>query len=576
MPARKSFLRDVWRLIKPYWTSEERFTAWLLLAAVIGLTLAMVYMNVQFNTWYNSFYNALQEKDKAAFWKLMGRFAILATIYIAMAVYAFYLNQMLQIRWRRWLTDDYLKQWLADRAYYRLQLTGNPADNPDQRIAEDFKLFVDETLTLSLGFLNAVVTLGSFIGILWGLSGPLPISYNGAEIVIPGYMVWAALLYAIAGTWITHKIGRSLIGLNFNQQRFEADFRFGLVRFRENAEGVALYGGEPDEMRNFRQRFGNVVDNWWRIMKRQKILNSFTIGYSQAAVIFPFLVAGNRYFAGTIQLGGLMQISNAFGQVQGSLSWFIGAYAGFASWKATSDRLLGFHDAIENARQQQAQTGGVKVVDDGGAGLSLENVSLTLPDGSPLLEAANIGIAPQDSVLIQGPSGSGKSTLFRAIAGIWPFGSGRVHMPKGASRLFLPQKPYLPLGTLRDVVCYPARDASPFSDDALRDTLNAVGLQQLAGRLDEQQNWALQLSPGEQQRIAFARALLQKPDWLFMDEATSALDEANEERLFKLLKERLPQTTLVSVGHRSALNEYHARRLELRDDGSGTRALVAA
>ena len=576
MPARKSFLRDVWRLVKPYWTSEERFTAWALLAAVIGLTLAMVYMNVQFNTWYNDFYNSLQEKDKAAFWKLMGRFAMLATLYIAMAVYAFYLNQMLQIRWRRWLTDDYLKQWLADRAYYRLQLAGNLADNPDQRIAEDFKLFVDESLTLSLGFLNAVVTLGSFIGILWGLSGPLPISYGGVEIVVPGYMVWAALLYAIVGTWITHKIGKSLIGLSFNQQRFEADFRFGLVRFRENAEGVALYGGERDEMRNFRQRFGNVVDNWWRIMKRQKILNTFTIGYNQAAVIFPFLVAGNRYFAGTIQLGGLMQISNAFGQVQGSLSWFIGAYASFASWKATSDRLLGFHDAIENARQQAAQAEGVKVIEDGAIGLSLENVSLKLPDGSPLLVATNISIAPQESVLIQGPSGSGKSTLFRAIAGIWPFGSGRVHMPKGLSRLFLPQKPYLPLGTLRDVVSYPARDASPYSEEVLREALNAVGLPQLSSRLDEQQNWALQLSPGEQQRIAFARALLQKPDWLFMDEATSALDEANEQRLFKLLKERLPQTTMISVGHRSALNEYHARRLELREDGSGTRALVAA
>lgn len=575
MPARKSFLRDVWRLIKPYWTSEERFTAWLLLAAVIGLTLAMVYMNVQFNTWYNAFYNALQEKDKAAFWKLMGRFAILATIYIAMAVYAFYLNQMLQIRWRRWLTDEYLKQWLADRAYYRLQLGGNPADNPDQRIAEDFKLFVDESLTLSLGFLNAVVTLGSFIGILWGLSGPLSIPYNGGEIAIPGYMVWAALLYAIAGTWITHKIGKALIGLSFNQQRFEADFRFGLVRFRENAEGVALYGGEKDEMKNFRQRFANVVDNWWRIMKRQKILNSFTIGYNQAAIIFPFLVAGNRYFAGTIQLGGLMQISNAFGQVQGSLSWFIGAYASFASWKATSDRLLGFHDAIVHAREQHVQTTGVKVVEDGSGVLSLDNVALELPDGSPLLKASNISIAPQESVLIQGPSGSGKSTLFRAIAGIWPFGSGRVHMPTGVAKLFLPQKPYLPLGTLRDVASYPARDAA-YSDEQLRDALNAVGLPQLAERLDEQQNWALQLSPGEQQRIAFARALLQKPDWLFMDEATSSLDEANEEKLFKLLKERLPQTTIVSVGHRAALNEYHSRRLELRDGTNGTRALIAA
>ena len=574
MPVSKPFLRDVWSLIKPYWTSEERFSAWFLLAAVIGLTLAMVYMNVQFNTWYNGFYNALQEKDKVAFWKLMGRFAILATIYIAMAVYAFYLNQMLQIRWRRWLTEDYLKQWLADRAYYRLQLSGNPADNPDQRIAEDFKLFVDESLTLSLGFLNAVVTLGSFVGILWGLSGPLEIPLNGIQVVVPGYMVWAALLYAIAGTWLTHKIGKALIGLGFNQQRFEADFRFGLVRFRENAEGVALYGGEQDEMRNFRQRFANVVDNWWRIMKRQKILNSFTIGYSQAAIIFPFLVAGNRYFAGTIQLGGLMQISNAFGQVQGSLSWFINAYSSFASWKATSDRLLGFHHAIETARQQAAQETGVKIVEDGNGDLSLENISIHLPDGSALLEASNISIAPQDRVLIQGPSESGKSTLFRAIAGIWPFGSGRVHMPKGIAKLFLPQKPYLPLGTLRDVVSYPAHDAN-FSDESLVDVLGAVGLPVLANRLDEQQNWALLLSPGEQQRIAFARALLQKPDWLFMDEATSSLDQANEDRLFKLLKERLPQTTIVSVGHRAALKEHHQRQLEIRNGDGGARALIA-
>lgn len=575
MPARSHFLRDVWRLIKPYWTSRERYSAWILLATVIGLTLAMVYMNVQFNTWYNDFYNALQEKNKAAFIKLMFRFAILAAIYIAMAVYAFYLNQMLQIRWRRWLTDDYLKQWLADRAYYRLQLTGNPADNPDQRIAEDFKLFVDETLSLSLGFLNAIVTLGSFIGILWGLSGPLAIPYNGGEIFIPGYMVWAALFYAIAGTWLTHKIGKTLIGLNFNQQRFEADFRFGLVRFRENAEGVALYKGEQDELRGFRRRFADVVDNWWRIMKRQKILNFFVIGYNQAAIIFPFAVAGNRYFAGTIQLGGLMQISNAFGQVQGALSWFIGAYVSFASWKATADRLLGFHDAIENARRRETETTGITVADDSIGELALENVSLALPDGSLLLRASNVNVKPGESVLIQGPSGSGKSTLFRAIAGIWPFGSGRVHMPKGLAKLFLPQRPYLPLGTLREIVTYPARDAG-FVDERLKEALTTVGLPDLANRLDEEQNWSLQLSPGEQQRIAFARALLQKPAWLFMDEATSSLDEANEEKLYKLLKERLPDTTIVSVGHRSALSDYHSRKLELRDDGSGARVLSPA
>jgi putative ATP-binding cassette transporter len=576
MADRKSFLRDVWRLIKPYWNSEERFTAWLLLSAVIGLTLAMVYMNVQFNSWYNDFYNALQEKDKAAFWKLMGRFAILATIYISMAVYAFYLNQMLQIRWRRWLTDVYLKQWLADRAYYRLQLTGNPADNPDQRIAEDFKLFVDDSLSLSLGFLNAVVTLGSFIGILWGLSGPLSIPYGGGEIVIPGYMVWAALLYAIAGTWITHRIGKALIGLFFSQQRYEADFRFGLVRFRENAEAVALYAGEEEELKGFRQRFTNVVDNWWRIMKRQKILNSFVIGYNQAAIIFPFAVAGNRYFAGTIQLGGMMQISNAFGQVQGALSWFIGAYSSFATWKATSDRLIGFQHAIDSARDAQAQAQGIRLAEEGEAAVSAENLSLQLPDGKVLMQAPELRFAPNEDVLIQGPSGSGKSTLFRALAGIWPFGSGVVRMPSGASRLFLPQKPYLPLGNLRDVVSYPARDAS-FPDERLVEVLQAVGLPHLAGRLDEQHNWALLLSPGEQQRIAFARALLQKPDWLFMDEATSALDEANEDRLYRLLKERLPQTTVISVGHRSALREYHPRRLAFAEGGAGgMRSLGAA
>jgi putative ATP-binding cassette transporter len=575
MPARFKFLRDTWRLIKPYWTSEERFMAWLLLGAVIALTLAMVYMNVQFNYWNNDFYNAIQEKDKASFWRLMGRFTVLATIYIAMAVYAFYLNQMLQIRWRRWLTDSYLNQWLSDRAYYRLQLGGNPADNPDQRIAEDLKIFVDQSLDLALGFLNAVVTLGSFVGILWGLSGPLEIPYNGGRIVISGYMVWAALLYAVVGTWLTHKIGRKLIGLNFNQQRFEADFRFGLVRFRENTEGVALYNGEKDELRSFRARFGNVVDNWWQIMKRQKILNTFVIGYNQAAIIFPFAVAGNRYFAGTLQLGGLMQISSAFGHVQGSLSWFIGAYNTFAIWKATVDRLLGFHEAIENARAEMLSNSGVQQTQDTESDLVIDNVSLALPNGTPLMVSSSATIKRGESWLIRGPSGSGKSTLFRAIAGIWPFGNGRVRMPRNLSRLFLPQRPYLPIGTLRDVIVYPTRDEN-FSEENARDALTTVGLQHLAGRLDEQQNWSMQLSPGEQQRIAFARALLQKPAWLFLDEATSSLDEDAEQQLYQMLKEKLPQTTIVSIGHRPSLQAFHKRSLELRDDGHGSRVLSPA
>ena len=583
MPVRFKFLRDTWRLIKPYWTSEERFTAWLLLGAVITLTLAMVYMNVQFNYWNNDFYNALQEKDKASFWRLMGRFTMLATIYIAMAVYAFYLNQMLQIRWRRWLTDSYLDQWLSDRAYYRLQLSGNPADNPDQRIAEDMHIFVDQSLDLALGFLNAVVTLGSFAGILWGLSGPLEIPYAGpleipdpgGQIVIPGYMLWAALLYAIAGTWLTHKIGKKLIGLNFYQQRFEADFRFGLVRFRENTEGVALYNGERDEMRNFRARFGSILDNWWQIMKRQKILNTFTIGYNQAAIIFPFLVAGNRYFAGTIQLGGLMQISSAFGHVQGSLSWFIGAYNTFANWKATADRLLGFHNAIEDARAEMRSKSGVQQSLDTESELVINNVSLTLPNGSPLLATSSAIIKSGESVLIRGPSGSGKSTLFRAIAGIWPFGAGQVRLPRNPRGLFLPQRPYLPIGTLRDVIAYPIRDGD-FSDENVSDALITVGLQHLSARLNEQQNWSMQLSPGEQQRVAFARAVLQQPAWLFLDEATSSLDEDAQQQLYRMLKEKLKKTTIISIGHRPSLQAFHTRTLELKSDGHGSRVLTAA
>lgn len=575
MTVRPRFWRDTWSLIKPYWGSEEKFSAWILLAAVVGLTLAMVYMNVLFNDWYNLFYNALQEKNVEEFWKQIMRFCMLAAIYIAMAVYAFYLNQMLQIRWRRWMTDNYLKQWLAERTYYRMQLAGNPADNPDQRIAEDLKLFVDDSLNLSLGLLNAVVTLVSFVGILWALSGPLTIPLGGSEFVVAGYMVWAAVLYAVVGTWLTHKIGKPLIGLNFNQQRYEADFRFGLIRFRENSESVALYRGETDELKNFGGRFASVVDNWWRIMKRQKILISFTVGYNQIANIFPFVVAAPRYFSGAIPLGGLMQISNAFGQVQGALSWFIGAYNTFATWKATSDRLLGFHYSIEQAKRDAANESGVALRQGDGDDLVIDAVALGLPDGQPLIAASQVSISAGESLLIRGPSGSGKSTLFRAIAGIWPFGSGTITKPKNFRVLFLPQRPYLPIGRLIDVVCFPNTEGA-YPAEQVASALADCGLPHLAGRLEESRHWALELSPGEQQRIAFARALLHKPAWLFLDEATSALDETFEAKLYRLLRERLPATTIVSIGHRHALVDFHARTLELKENGSGLRELVPA
>ena len=571
----KNFIRDLWALLRPYWMSEERRSAWLLLIANIVLTLAMVYMTVLFNQWYNLFYNTLQDKAQAEFFHQIGRFCVLAAIYIVIAVYRIYLNQMLQIRWRRWLTDRYLKDWLADRNYYRMQLKGDGTDNPDQRIAEDFRLFVENSLSLGLGFLNAAVTLASFIGILWSISGPLEIPLGGATYIIYGYMVWVAIVYAIVGTWLTHKIGKPLIPLNFNQQKYEADFRFNLVRFRENSEGVALYRGEEDELRGFRSRFMAVVDNWWAIMKRQKLLTFFTVGYNQAAVVFPFVVGAPRYFSGAIQLGGLVQISNAFGQVQGALSWFIGAYTDFASWKATVDRLSGFRKAIFLTQEESRAGAGPAVVSDATIDdLELRDLELGLPTGRALVSGINARIEPGERVLIKGPSGSGKSTLFRAIAGIWPFGTGQVRQPSEFHSLFLPQRPYFPIGTLRQVVSYPAATET-FSDTQLREALASAGLAHFSGRLDEQQNWTQQLSGGEQQRIAIARALLQKPAWLFLDEATSALDEPSQEHVYELLTERLNDATIISIAHRAALTDFHGKLWELKPEGDGRVRMIA-
>ncbi len=572
--SKPRFWRDLWILIKPYWVSEERYSAWALLATIVGFALGLVYMSVQFNDWYGMFYNSLQEKNKEDFFVLMLYFCFLAGIYIVLAVYQSYLNQMLQIRWRRWLTEKYLREWMVDRAYYRIQLNGPSTDNPDQRIADDMKIFVDETLNLSLGFLDAVVTLLSFVGILWALSGPISFPLNGGTITIPGYMVWAVIVYALVSSALTHLIGRPLIALNFNQQRFEADFRFNLVRFRENMEGVALYRGEEYEQRGLATRFSQVATNWWAIMKRQKKLTWFTDGYNQVAVVFPFMVAAPRYFSGAIQLGGLMQIVNAFGEVRRALSWFIGIYTNFAAWKATVDRLTTFHNTIVNACEQQRSQPGATLEPADGDALELRDVTIALPDSRLLLGAIEQKINAGERVLVRGPSGSGKSTLFRAIAGIWPFGSGRVLRPLDFNALFLPQRPYLPIGSLREVVCFPSKPDA-FSDAQLRAAMTAVGLPALADALDSGSHWALQLSPGEQQRIAIARALLHEPRWLFLDEATSALDEATEEKIYQLLAERLPQTTLVSIGHRSGLLAYHTRVLEFAESNTGSMQLVS-
>jgi putative ATP-binding cassette transporter len=549
------FLKAFWALTKPYWVSERRGKALGLLVLVVALALAMVYMEVQFNYWNRDFYNTFEKKDQAEFFYQLGKFGVLAVVWIILAVYRLWFLQMLQIEWRTWLTDHFLAEWMQDQAHYRMQLLDRGTDNPDQRIADDLRIFVDFTSDLALGLLSAVVTLISFVVILWELSGSTQLW--GMD--IPGYLVWTALVYAIAGTVLTHYIGRKLVGLDFQQQRVEADFRFSLVRLRENSEGVALYRGEREELGGLRHRFAEVVANWWRLMRKRKQLNWFQSFYAQLAIIFPYIVVSPRFFSGAIPLGAIFQTASAFGQVQGSLSWFINAYVAYAQWKATVDRLIGFRGSIERVRAEADRLDGERSETSDGV-IALEALEIGLPQGTPLLNSTSVAIKPGEDVLVTGASGAGKSTFFRSLAGIWPYWKGRINLPRGARLLFLPQKPYLPLGSLKNAVTYPDEPAK-HSDDEVRAELQAVGLGHLATDLERNENWAQVLSGGEQQRLAFARALLNKPDWLFLDEATSALPEDDQAWLYKLLKERLHSTTLVSIGHRESLAEYHDKKL---------------
>jgi len=565
--------REFARIALPYFRSEDRWAGRVLLATVIALQLFQVWLNVRFNTWYKAFYDSLQNKDWDVFISQLGVFSLLAAVFIVSAVYQLYLQQWLQIRWRRWLTTRYLGRWLGQGTHYRMRLKGDSADNPDQRIADDIRQFINGTLDIGISLLGSIVTLVSFVVILWNLSSGSPLMIGSKSFNIPGYLVWAALIYAVIGTWVTHLVGRPLIRLNFDQQRYEADFRFSLVRLRENAEEVTLLAGERAEEERLLDRFGRVVGNWYGIMQRTKRLTFLTQGYSQVAIIFPFIVVSPLYFAGSMMLGGLMQIASAFGQVQGALSFFVKAYSEIADWKAVLNRLAGFDASIDWARSLDSAAPRVEHVSDGGTALLAEELIVGLPNGEEIVRVSGLVIEPGEHVLVTGPSGSGKTSLFRALGGVWPFGSGIIRVPHGADLLVLPQRSYLPLGTLRGALAYPGPE-NAFSPAEIDDVLSATGLGALQDRLDETAYWADQLSVGEQQRLSIARALLQKPDWLFLDEATSALDERAEEMLYRLLLERLPGTAIVSIGHRSSLVAYHERFLELKPDGAGRHHLA--
>ncbi|NLT89315.1 MAG: ABC transporter ATP-binding protein/permease [Pseudomonas lactis] len=550
--VRGQFFRRTWAMITPYWRSEEKGRAWLLLAAVIGLSLFSVAISVWINHWYKDFYNALEKKDTAAFWQLIGYFGGIAAVAILGAVYRLYLTQMLTIRWRAWLTEKHFSRWLAHKNYYQLE-QGGYTDNPDQRISEDLNNFTSGTLSLGLGLLRNVVSLVSFSIILWGVSGSIEVF----GITIPGYMFWCALLYAAVGSWLTHLIGRRLIGLSNQQQRFEADLRFSMVRVRENAESIALYNGEPNERQRLSTRFGKVWQNFWDIMKVSKRLTFFTAGYSQIAIIFPFIVAAPRYFTGKIELGELMQINSAFGNVQENFSWFINAYSELATWRATSDRLLSFQQAMSDNEQR---TPAIDVRPEGER-LVIKDLGMDLADGRHLLTDADMTVEPGERVMLSGRSGSGKSTLLRAMGHLWPAGHGSIRLP--ATRyLFLPQKPYLPIGTLKAVLSYP-QDDSVYPAERYAQVLETCRLPHLVNRLDEANHWQRMLSPGEQQRLAFARALLFAPQWLYMDEATSAMDEEDEATLYQALIDQLPGLSIVSVGHRSSLKRFHGRHVRI-------------
>ncbi|CRM05836.1 Vitamin B12 transport ATP-binding protein BacA [Pseudomonas sp. 31 R 17] len=550
--VRGQFFRRTWAMITPYWRSEEKGRAWLLLAAVIALSLFSVAISVWINHWYKDFYNALEKKDTAAFWHLIVYFGGIAAVAILGAVYRLYLTQMLTIRWRAWLTEQHFARWLAHKNYYQLE-QGGYTDNPDQRISEDLNTFTSSTLSLGLGLLRNVVSLVSFSIILWGVSGSIEVF----GLTIPGYMFWCALLYAAVGSWLTHLIGRRLIGLSNQQQRFEADLRFSMVRVRENAESIALYNGESNEKQRLSTRFGKVWHNFWDIMKVSKRLTFFTAGYSQIAIIFPFIVAAPRYFTGKIELGELMQINSAFGNVQENFSWFINAYSELASWRATSDRLLSFQQAMSD-NEQRAPAIDVRPE---GEHLVIKNLGMDLADGRHLLIDADMTVEPGQRVMLSGRSGSGKSTLLRAMGHLWPAGHGSIRLP--ATRyLFLPQKPYLPIGTLKAVLSYP-QDDSVYPAERYAQVLETCRLPHLVGRLDEANHWQRMLSPGEQQRLAFARALLFAPQWLYMDEATSAMDEEDEATLYQALIDELPGLSIVSVGHRSSLKRFHERHVRI-------------
>ena len=546
----KVTLKIFGRMLKSYWCSKDSLKSWFLLLAIIALTGGSVYIATSINTWYKTFWDVIQQYDLDGFKQQIVVFIILASIHVLVSVYNAYLKSCLAINWRTWLTGKTMDRWLQSDNYYKLQLLDKNTDNPDQRIAEDLNLFVSATIVLILGTATDIAMLFTFGVVLWNLSSAVTITVWGYQVSLPdGYMCYLALLYAILGTALTFYLGRPLVRLNFRQQRYEADFRFSLIRVRENGESIALYKGDKEEGKYLRHSFADLVANYIKLIVCTKRLGFLTLGYAQTAVIFPILISAPLYFAKIITMGSIMQINSAFGRVQDSLSTLVSNFNSWASWKSVVDRLSLFYMSLEEVERIAC----LKTPQDRSA-LEVENLELKSPRGHLLLEDLNLSLKQGQSLLIRGPSGCGKSTLIKAIAGIWPYAEGEVHYIHDSKALFLSQKPYLPQGTLRLAASYPS---APETDGQTEHYFKLLGLEHLIPHLDEVDIWSHILSLGEQQRVAVVRALINKPQILFLDEASSAMDELTEKKAYELLRQELPDTIIISVGHRSTLLQQH-------------------
>lgn len=564
----REFIAGLFHLITPYWNSEEKKSARLYLAGIITLTIAAVYMTLLLNEWFNSFYSALQNYDSDAVYRGLLRFTGLAFAHIAFAVYSYYLQQRLALRWRKWMTKNYLAKWTGQQMYYRLEMfSQGTADNPDQRISEDINLFTARTLSFMSGLLRSATTIVCFIFVLWNLSEILSFSAAGQEFHIYGYLVWTAVAYSVLGTWITHKVGHRLVSLNYLQQKLEADFRFSMVRLRETAESVAFYNGAAKEESFLSNRFMTLLRNTLFIIKKQKQLSWLTNSYAQIAIIFPFVVAVPRYLSQNISLGGLMQIANCFGKVQDAMSYFVDVYASLAEWQSCAERLLSFDKHIAAIEKETEEKSGSLVREETHDRLRLADVTISVPAMDEnkrtreIISSASCTIKSGEHVILKGPSGSGKSTLLRTLAGFWPYVKGHISMPAPSEMMFIPQKPYIPMGTSAEAASYPLETAD---EEILSPLLVECGLSHLMEKPDTEADWSHILSLGEQQKLAFVRVFLRKPKWVFLDEATSAMDEETEEKMYRLLT-ALPGTTVISIGHRSTLDKWHDRVLRIEN-----------